>query len=61
MALKAASDIAKQAEFAVMDAMGTQSLNDAAKRFDAIRHYAERALSALNRLPAQSDPPDSVK
>lgn len=61
MALKAASDIATQAEFATIDAADRDSLSNAAKRFDAIRHYAERALVVLNRLSAQSGPSDSVK
>lgn len=61
MALKAASDIATQAEFAALDAADRTSLANAAKRFDAIRHYAERALQALGRLPNSNSPPDSVK
>jgi hypothetical protein len=55
IALKAAHDIAVQAEFASLDASSDLSLKDAAKRFDAIRHYAERALEALERVrPARN-------
>lgn len=50
IAMKAASDIATQAEFASLDAANPTSLSDAAKRFDTILHYAERALGALNRV-----------
>lgn len=50
IALKAAADIATQAEFATLDASNPKSLSDAAKRFDTILHYAERALGALNRV-----------
>jgi hypothetical protein len=48
-ALKAANDIATQAEFARLDASSPDCLKDAAHRFDAIRHYAERAIEALRR------------
>jgi len=61
LALKAASDIATQAEFAALDAADRSNLANAAKRFDAIRHYAERALQVLGRLPNSNPPPDSVK
>ena len=50
IAMKAAADIATQAEFASLDAANPKSLTDAAKRFDTILHYAERALGALNRV-----------
>ena len=58
IALKAASDIAIQAEFASVDAAKPASLQEAAKRFDAILHYAERALQALERV---HQPRHSVK
>ena len=45
-----AADIATQAEFASLDASNPNSLSDAAKRFDTILHYAERALGALDRV-----------
>lgn len=50
VALKAAAEIAAQTEFAVIDASRRESVAEAAKRFDAIRHYAERAIQALSRL-----------
>jgi len=50
IALKAAADITTQAGFASLDASDPKSLEDAAKRFDTILHYAERALGALNRV-----------
>lgn len=50
IALKAASDIVTQAGFASLDASNPKSLDEAAKRFDTILHYAERALGALNRV-----------
>lgn len=61
MALKAASDIRTQAEFVALDAADRESIGHAAKRFDAIRHYAERAIQALSRIPPPSPPPNSVK
>ena len=61
IALKAASDIAIQVEFAVLDASETGSLPDAAKRFDAILHYAERALGAIERLHQVPKTPNSVQ
>lgn len=55
IALKAATDIATQAQFAAIDASAQESLHDAAKRFGAILHYAERALRALDEaVPASS-------
>lgn len=61
IAIKAAQEIATQAEFAAIDAGHRESLREAAKRFDAIRHYAERALEALNRASRNSGHPDSVQ
>ena len=50
IALKAAADIVTQAGFASLDASNPKSLDEAAKRFHTILHYAERALGALNRV-----------
>ena len=61
IARKAASDIAVQAEFASLDAAENASLGDSAKRFDAIRHYAVRALEALERVPGSGSARNSVK
>lgn len=61
IAIKAAQEIVTQAEFAAIDAGHRESLREAAKRFDAIRHYAERALEALNRANRHSGRPDSVQ
>ncbi len=57
IALKAAADIATQTEFAVIDASHRDSVAEAAKRFDAIRHYAERALTALSRVTGRPGDP----
>jgi hypothetical protein len=61
IALKAASDIATQAEFASLDAGKSGTLQDAAKRFGAIIHYAERALQALERVNERRSTPNSVQ
>jgi hypothetical protein len=50
VALKAAADICAQAEFASLDAARPETLSDAAKRFDTIMYFAQRALAALNRI-----------
>ena len=48
-ALKAAEEIATQAQFASLDAASPHSLQEAAKRFSAILHYAERAIRVLDQ------------
>lgn len=61
IALKAATDIVAQAEFASLDASNAESLGEASKRFDAILHYAERALTALERVKRAHGPRNSVQ